>query len=64
MVVVAFLGIALLGLSGVFVTSWIIMLLLGAAASVFDTSALALGYWQVFVAWLILSIIAGMFRKS
>lgn len=64
MVVVAFLGILLLGFSGVFVSAWLVMLLLGAAASIFDAPALALGYWQVFIGWLILSLVAGLFTRS
>lgn len=60
--ILAVLGL-LVGLIFLALKSWILMLLLGAAAHVFGVSALALSFWQTFFGLWVLAVIASAFKS-
>lgn len=60
----ACLGVLLIAVGGLFFTSWIVMLLLGALASMTATPGLALGFWPVVVIVLLVEILGSLMFRS
>lgn len=56
-------GVVVLGVAALFLQAWIVMLLLGAIASLSGWSC-AIGFWLTFVIMLVVTIVAGLFRRA
>lgn len=61
-IIAGFLGLVALIAAAILLQAWVLMLLLGAIAHIFDWPNLLLGFWQTVPIVLILGLIGAIFR--